>query len=201
MRLIGLTGGIASGKSTVADLLRGKGAVLIDADVIAREIVQPGEDAYREIVAEWGPDVLQPDGTLDRPKLGAIIFADKTARAKLNAMTHERVRSRMLDRAESLRRSASPPPAAVLDIPLLFENRLEKLVEETWVVFLDPHHQLDRLMRRNGFSHQEAEARIAAQLPLSKKAQLATRIIDNNGDLGALRAEVDRVWREAGLPG
>jgi dephospho-CoA kinase len=201
VRLIGLTGGIASGKSTVAELLKAKGAALIDADVIAREIVQPGEDAYREIVAEWGPDVLQPDGTLDRAKLGAIIFADKTARAKLNAMTHARVRSRMLDKAEALRHGASPPPAAVLDIPLLFENRLEKLVEETWVVYLDLHHQLERLMKRNGFTREEAEQRVATQLPLSKKAQLATRLIDNNGDMAQLQAEVDRVWREAGLPG
>lgn len=200
MRLIGLTGGIASGKSTVADLLRARGAVVIDADQVAREIVQPGEDAYKEIAATW-PEALLPEGGLDRAKLGAIIFSDAKARNKLNAMTHSRVRERMLDRAEALRRSESPPPAAVLDIPLLFENRLEKMVEETWVVFLDPQRQLERLMKRNGFSHEEAEARIAAQLPLSKKAQLATRIIDNNGDLAGLAAEVDRVWREAGLPG
>lgn len=198
MRVIGLTGGIASGKSTVAELLRAKGAVVIDADVIAREIVQPGEDAYHEIAAAW-PEVVLPEGGLDRAKLGAIIFNDAKARNKLNAMTHGRVRERMLDRAEALRHSASPPPAAVLDIPLLFENRLEKLVEETWVVFLDPQHQLDRLIKRNGFTREEAEARIASQLPLSKKAQLATRIIDNNGDLAGLAAEVDRVWREAGL--
>ena len=200
MRLIGLTGGIASGKSTVADRLAAKGAVIIDADRVAREIVEPGEDAYREIVAEWGPEVLREDGGIDRAKLGAIIFADARARQKLNQMTHGRVRERMLERAETLRKSASPPPAAILDIPLLFENRLEKMVEETWVVYLDPHHQLDRLMRRNGFTREEAEQRIASQLPLSKKAQLATRIIDNNGDLDGLAAEVDKVWREAGLP-
>lgn len=199
MRVIGLTGGIASGKSTVAEMLTAKGAVVIDADVVARQIVEPGEDAYRDIVAEWGPGVVSPDGTLDRARLGAIIFADEAARLKLNGFTHARVRQRMLDKADELGRSVSPPAAAILDIPLLFENRLEALVEETWLVFLDPDHQLDRLMRRNGFTREEAEQRIASQLPLSEKAKRATRIIDNNGDLDALRREVDRVWAAAGL--
>lgn len=199
MRVIGLTGGIASGKSTVAEMLSAKGAVVIDADVVARQIVEPGEEAYRDIVAEWGPGVVSPDGTLDRVKLGAIVFADEAARLKLNGFTHARVRQRMLDRVAELGRSASPPAAAILDIPLLFENRLEALVEETWLVFLDPTHQLDRLMRRNGFTREEAEQRIAAQLPLSEKAKRATRIVDNNGDLDALRLEVDRVWAAAGL--
>lgn len=198
--MVGLTGGIASGKSTVADLLRARGAVVIDADVVAREVVAPGEDAYAEIVAEWGPSVVGPDGALDRARLGAIIFGDAQARAKLNAMTHPRVRSRMLEQAEAQRRRPSPPPVAVLDIPLLFENGLESLVEETWLVYLDPAHQLERLMRRNGFNREEAEQRIAAQLPLSEKARRATRLIDNNGEREALAAEVARVWREAGLP-
>jgi dephospho-CoA kinase len=200
VKVVGLTGGIASGKSTVADLLRARGAKVIDADVVAREIVEPGEDAYNEIVAEWGPEVLGPDGALDRARLGAIIFSDAEARLKLNAMTHPRVRRRMLEQAEALRQEPAPPPVAVLDIPLLFENGLEALVEETWLVYLDPTHQLERLMRRNGFSREEAEQRIAAQLPLSEKARRATRLIDNNGDLARLGAEVARVWREAGLP-
>jgi dephospho-CoA kinase len=199
MRVIGLTGGIASGKSTVARMLVEKGAAVIDADVVARRIVEPGEDAYRDIVATWGPAVVLPDGTLDRARLGAIVFNDEGARLKLNGFTHLRVRQRMLDQVAELSRFDHPPPAAVLDIPLLFENRLESLVEETWLVFLDPTHQLDRLMRRNGFTREEAEQRIAAQLPLSEKAKRATRIIDNNGDLDALRLEVDRVWAAAGL--
>lgn len=199
MKVVGLTGGIASGKSTVADLLRARGAVVIDADVVAREIVEPGEDAYNEIVAAWGPAVLGPDGALDRARLGAIIFSDAEARARLNAMTHPRVRRRMLEQAEALRRGPTPPPVAVLDIPLLFENGLEALVEETWLVYLDPEHQLERLMRRNGYSREEAAQRIAAQLPLSEKARRATRLIDNNGEPAALDAEVARVWREAGL--
>jgi dephospho-CoA kinase len=199
MRVIGLTGGIASGKSTVARMLVEKGAAVIDADVVARQIVEPGEDAYRDIVAAWGPVVVLPDGTLDRARLGAIVFNDEEARLKLNGFTHLRVRQRMLDQVAELSRFDNPPPAAVLDIPLLFENGLESVVEETWLVFLDPTHQLDRLMRRNGFTREEAEQRIAAQLPLSEKAKRATRIIDNNGDLEALRLEVDRVWAAAGL--
>jgi dephospho-CoA kinase len=199
MKRVGLTGGIASGKSTVAKLLTAKGAVVIDADVAAREVVEPGQPAYDEIVARWGREVLQADGRLDRAKLGAIVFADEASRLALNAMTHERVRQRMLDHAAELAASDSPPPVAVLDIPLLFENKLEKLVEETWVVWLDPDAQLDRLMARNGFDRAEAERRIASQLPLSEKAKRATRIIDNTGAIDRLSAEVDRVWREAGL--
>lgn len=199
MRVIGLTGGIASGKSTVARMLVEKGAAVIDADVVARQIVEPGEEAYRDIVATWGPAVVLPDGTLDRARLGAIVFGDEAARLQLNGFTHVRVRQRMLDEVAALSRFENPPPAAILDIPLLFENRLESMVEETWLVFLDPTHQLDRLMRRNGYTREEAEQRLAAQLPLSEKAKRATRIIDNSGDLDALRTEVDRVWAAAGL--
>lgn len=199
MKIVGLTGGIASGKSTVAELLREKGAVVIDADEVAREIVEPGEEAYREIVAEWGDSVLGPDGAIDRVKLGAIAFGDDRSRLKLNAITHPRVRQRMVARAEALGRLPSPPPVAVLDIPLLFENGLEGLVEETWLVFLDPAEQFERLMRRNGYSREEAQSRIASQMPLADKAARATRLIDNRGDREALAEKVDRVWREAGL--
>lgn len=199
MRLIGLTGGIASGKTAVSRLLAAKGAAIIDTDLLAREVVEPGQPAYQDIVRDFGEDVLASDGTLDRARLGAVVFADAEARRRLNGYTHPRIRQLMLDRVAALQASPAPPPAAVLVIPLLFENGLDALVEESWLVKVDPVVQKDRLMRRDGFSAVEAEQRIASQMPLADKLQRATRVIDNSGDLAALDTEVDRVWREAGL--
>ncbi|HEY9720784.1 MAG TPA: dephospho-CoA kinase [Oscillatoriaceae cyanobacterium] len=199
MRIIGLTGGIGTGKTTVANMLARKGAVLIDSDLIAREIVEPGAPAYREIVAAFGSDVVRADGTLDRAKLGAIVFSDQAKLHQLNAMTHPRVRQVMLDRLAELQGLPSPPPAAVLVIPLLFENALEHLVEEVWVVASSPACARERLIVRDGFSPEEAERRIAAQLPIEQKVARAGRVIHNEGDFVALQAEVDAIWRSAGL--
>lgn len=199
MKVIGLTGGIASGKTTVANLLAEKGAALIDTDLLAREVVEPGQPAYQDIVARFGPEVLRHDGTLDRARLGAIVFADPDARSALNGFTHPRIRQLMLDRLSGLAALPSPPPAAVLVIPLLFENRLESLVEETWLVALAEPLQRQRLIERDGFSPAEADMRIASQMALAEKRARATRVIENDGNLADLRAVVERTWRTAGL--
>ncbi|MFP5503817.1 MAG: dephospho-CoA kinase [Candidatus Sericytochromatia bacterium] len=199
MRLIGLTGGIAPGKTAVSHLLAARGAAIIDTDLLAREVVEPGNPAYQDIVGDFGEGVLRPDGALDRAKLGAVVFADAEARRRLNGYTHPRIRQLMMERVAALQASATPPPAAVLVIPLLFENGLDALVEESWLVKVDPEVQKERLMRRDGFSPAEAEQRIASQMPLAEKLERATRVIDNSGDLSALDAEVDRVWQEAAL--
>lgn len=199
MLVVGLTGGIASGKTAVSDRLAAKGAAIVDTDLLAREVVEPGEPALAEIARAFGPEVLQPDGTLDRRALGAVVFADPAARARLNAITHPRIRERMARRLASLAAAPDAPPAAILVVPLLFENGLDALVQESWVVDLDDAVRRARLMARDGLTAAEADARIAAQLPRAEKLARATRVIRNDGDLGALDAEVERVWREAGL--
>lgn len=195
MRIIGLTGGIASGKSTVSAMLRDLGARVLDADAYARQAVQPGSAALCEIVAAFGPEVLLPDGTLDRRKLGAIVFADPAARQRLNGIVHPRVRELM--RADIERARAEGLPAVVIDVPLLFEGGLDRLCDETWVVQVDRATQKARLRARDRLSEAEAEARLDAQMPLSEKAARATAVIDNGGDLAATRGQVERLWRRA----
>ena len=199
MRVIGLTGGIASGKTAVSDRLAARGAAVIDTDLLAREIVEPGEPALAEIAAAFGPRVLLPDGRLDRKAVGAVVFADDAARARLNAITHPRIRERMGARLAALRALPAPPLAAVLVVPLLFENGLDRLVDESWVVDVPEAVQRARLVTRDGLTPQEAEARIGAQMPRAEKLARATRVIRNEAGLAELDAEVGRAWREAGL--
>ncbi|MFP7171861.1 dephospho-CoA kinase [Terribacillus sp. 7520-G] len=176
--VIGLTGGIASGKSTVSDLFREYDIPVIDADVVAREVVEPGEPALAAIVDAFGAEILLPDGTLDRPKLGGIIFRDPQKREVLNGIVHPVVRERMTAERDRLK---SKHPAVVLDIPLLFEGKQLHLVDKVVVVCVDPQVQLERLMLRNSLTEQEALDRIGSQMPLDDKAARADAIIDNNG--------------------
>ncbi|MFC0297286.1 dephospho-CoA kinase [Geobacillus jurassicus] len=176
---IGLTGGIASGKSTVSAMMRELGLPVIDADEAARAVVRPGEDAYRQIVAAFGPDILQTNGEIDRAKLGAIVFSDEEERKKLNDIVHPAVRRKMLTEKEALVRSGAK--TVVLDIPLLFESGLTAWVDKILVVYVDDDVQLRRLMERNGFTEEEARARIRAQWPLVEKIKQADAVINNNG--------------------
>jgi dephospho-CoA kinase len=178
---IGLTGGIASGKSTVAKMLLELGIPVIDADQIAREAVEIGEEAYWQIVEKFGEEILQDDKTIDRAKLGAIVFNDEEKRKVLNSIVHPAVRKKMLEQKEQYIKSGAK--TVVLDIPLLFESKLTYLVDKVMVVFVDEHTQLERLMERNGFSKEEAEVRIRAQMPLREKITKADAVIDNNGSI------------------
>ncbi len=170
---IGLTGGIASGKSTVSAMMRELGLPVIDADEAARAVVRPGEDAYRQIVAAFGPGILQTNGEIDRAKLGAIVFNNEEERKKLNAIVHPAVRQKMLAEKEALVRSGAK--TVVLDIPLLFESGLTSWVDKVLVVYVDDDIQLRRLMERNGFTEEEARARIRAQWPLAEKTEAGRR--------------------------
>jgi dephospho-CoA kinase len=189
--VIGLTGGIASGKSTVSNMLRSRGFTIIDADITAREVVQIGEPAYREIVNTFGKDILLEDQTINRQKLGEIVFSDPTEREKLNRIVHPAVRKRMLELKEKAIREGKQ--TVIFDIPLLFESKLTHMVEKTIVVYVSPDVQLRRLMKRNNFTEEEAKARISAQLPLKQKAEWADAVIYNDGSLIETERQLDQI--------
>jgi len=192
MRLIGLTGGIGTGKSTVARMLAARGAAVVDADLLAREVVEPGTPALAEIAAEFGPGVLQADGSLDRAALGALVFGDEARRERLNAITHPRVGALMQERVAAALHSDAP--LVVVDIPLLFEGARQGMFEGVLLVWVPPAVQLARLVERDGWSEDEARARLAAQMPIDDKRALATWVIDNSGTVAQTEAQVDAWW-------
>ncbi|WPB81114.1 dephospho-CoA kinase [Archangium violaceum] len=192
MNIYGLTGGIASGKSTVSRMLRELGAQVLDADVIAREVVEPGTPGL-QAVAERFPGVLDADGRLDRAKLGARVFGDAKERAALNAILHPLIGQQFLLRTQEL--SERGVERVIYDAPLLIENRLHEAMNGVVLVWVPREVQKARLMGRDGLDEAAAEARLAAQLPLDEKRQHATWLVDNSGDLGTTRARVEEVWR------
>lgn len=177
-------------------MLRNFGAEVIDADQVARQVVEPTEPAYRDIVAWFGRQILLPDGRIDRQKLADLIFADDQARQKLNAITHPRVMTRMDQLADNLEQQGYSLPV-VFDIPLLVESNQQHTVDEIWLVATDEEIQLARLMARNQLDRESALARIRAQLPLAAKAKWAAEIIDNNGSLEETLLQVQHSWAEA----
>ncbi len=193
MHTVGLTGGIGSGKSAVSALLRKYGAVVVDADLVAREVVDVGTPGLAAVVEAFGPEVLQPDGSLDRAGLGRRVFSDREALARLNAITHPLIAAR----TRALFREAAEASTAVLvhDVALLVENDMTHDYDAVVVVAADPATQLDRLVSLRGMSPDEARARIAAQLPLADKLAVATHVIHNDGPLEELEPQVERVWR------
>jgi dephospho-CoA kinase len=192
VKIYGLTGGIASGKSTVTRMLRELGAHLLDADVIAREVVEPGTPGLKA-VAERFPGVLGPDGRLDRAKLGARVFGDPKERAALNALLHPLIGQEFLLRTQAL--AEQGVERVLYDAPLLIENRLHEGMDGVLLVWVPREVQKARLRARDSLDEAAAEARLAAQLPLDEKRQHATWVVDNSGDLGATRAQVEGVWR------
>jgi dephospho-CoA kinase len=194
---IGLTGGVASGKSTVASALRAHGAVIVDADAIAREVVRPDGPAYRGIVEAFGPSVVRPDGTLDRRALAARVFADEAARRRLNALTHPHIRRRMAEEAEQ-RSAEDAAPVIVFDIPLLLDTTdgRDLALDGIVVVYAGAETRVRRLMARDGMAEAEARRRLAAQVRLEDKVARADWVIDNSGTPERTQAEVDRLWRQ-----
>lgn len=186
--IIGLTGGIASGKSTVSNMLKDLGIPVIDADEEARLAVEKGEKAYDQIVEYFGEDILHADGTINRPKLGSIIFPNEQKRKVLNSIVHPAVRQNMLRKQEQYLEEGHK--FVVLDIPLLFESKLTHLVDKIILVFVNEQTQLARLMARNNFTEVEANERIASQLPLREKLQWADQVIDNNGTIEETRQQL-----------
>lgn len=195
MFLIGLTGGIASGKSTVASILCSLGIDVIDADKIARDVVQPGKPAWLQIRREFGSDVLLNDGQINRPALGRIVFNDHDKRRKLNRITHPEIHKEM--GLQCLKLFLRGRQFVVVDVPLLYETRtMLRFIHKVIVVQCSPSQQVERLMLRNNFSEEEARKRINSQLPLDQKCALADFVVDNTGDQEQLRHQVEDIVRE-----
>ena len=187
-KLIGLTGGIAAGKSAVAGLLRERGMPVLDADAISREIMQPGQPAYADVAREW-PTVIGGDGAIDRKALGQIVFADPVARARLEAISHPRIRSRVAEETHRLEQMGHT--VVFLEAALLVETGYYRHLDGLVVVTAPEAIQRARLLAREGCTRDEADTRIAAQLPLAAKTAVANHVIDNGGDLAATARQVD----------
>ena len=189
---VGLTGGIGAGKSTVARLLAERGAIVLDADLAARAVVEPGTEALAEIIRTFGPEVLRPDGSLDRAALAKVVFADEERRKQLNAIVHPRVRAWMAERAD-----AAPEGSIVVqDIPLLVEGGLNRFFAYIVVVDADDETRIRRLVGDRGMTEDEARGRIAAQAPRAQRNAAADRLIDNSGSPAELASAVAELWRE-----
>ncbi|MDF3051860.1 MAG: dephospho-CoA kinase [Pseudonocardia sp.] len=192
---IGLTGGIGSGKSTVAGLLAARGAQVVDADRIAREVVEPGTPGLEAVVAAFGPGVLTPEGALDRPALAAVVFADPEARRRLDGIVHPLVRARATELV-----AAAPPDAVVVqDVPLLVETGQAGAYDLVLVVEADTDTRVRRLVGR-GLSEDDARARISAQATDEQRRAVADVVLDNSGTVEALEAQVERFWSERVVP-
>jgi dephospho-CoA kinase len=189
---IGLTGGIASGKSTVADRLAQRGAVIIDSDLLAREVVAPGSAGLRAVIARFGEQVLAADGSLNRAALGSIIFDDPQARRDLEAIIHPAVRAR----ATELSAAAAPGSVVVQVIPLLVETGQSDAFDQVWVVDADPAVQRTRLQQRDGLSPAEAQARLQAQASRAQRLAVADVVLANDGSADQLRQQVDQEWEK-----
>lgn len=188
---VGLTGGVASGKSTVSAILAELGAVVVDADLLAREVVGPGTEGLAAVVEEFGTDVLAPDGGLDRPRLGALVFADPERRRALEAIIHPRVRAR----AAEIEAAAPADAVVVHDIPLLAETGQAASFDAVVVVDVPVEVQVDRMVRIRGMSEADARARIAAQADRDSRLAVATYVVENTGSVDGLRARVEEVYR------
>lgn len=195
MKILGLTGGIAAGVSLVAGMFRELGAAVIEADRIARDVVEPGTDAHRQIVEAFGREVVLPDGTLDRRALGSIVFQDPAARRRLNAITHPEIRRRIQEEVERAA-AGRPGTVVIIDVPLLLDTAGRDVFDLDGVIVVQatPEQQVSRLMARDGLSEEEALRRLAAQRPIAEKAPGADWLIDNTGPVQETRRQVRSLW-------
>jgi dephospho-CoA kinase len=193
--LVGLTGGVATGKSTVSAMFRALGCVVIDADQIARQVVEPGAPAWDQIVAAFGRGILEPDGRIDRKALGALVFGDPAARRRLESFTHPEIRARVRARLGELRAEGFEG-VVIFDAPVMIESGGYRDVDRLVVVTAGEPAQLARQQERDGLSREDATRRVRSQLPLAEKVRLADYVIDNSGALSATTARVGEVYRE-----
>lgn len=195
MKIIGLTGGIASGKSTVSSALRELGANIIDADAVAHAVVEPGKPAWEDIVEHFGMDVLNPDQTINREKLGDIVFNDLQRLQELNQITHPRVMEQFKLMLQAIK-NRDPEAVVFMEVPLLYETHMERICDEVWVVWVDEETQVERLMKRDRLSRSDAMKRIEAQMSLDEKARRADFVIDNRLSVEETIANATRYYKE-----
>lgn len=193
MFVIGLTGGIASGKSTVSQMLAAKGAVIIDADKVGHEAFEPGTEAWREVVASFGQGILQPNGQIDRRKLGGIVFGNAEALARLNVIMHPKMQRLMAERLEALENQGVK--VAVLEAAVLFEAHWTPLVDEVWVTVVPPTTAVQRLKERNGLTEEQAWARLRSQMTNEERIRLSDVVINTDCPLSQEQQVVDKLWR------
>ena len=191
---IGLTGGIASGKSTVLTYFKDKGIPYIDADIVAREVVEPGTEGLQAIVETFGSNVLHADGTLNREALGAIVFHNEEKRQLLNSCLKTHIRNRIMELTSQYEEGNTP--ILIYDIPLLIEGEWYTMMDEVWLVYVNEMTQIERLMSRNGYTREDALARINSQMRLDDKCAYADIIIDNNGTPHDLTVQLNTIWNE-----
>ncbi|SNX55126.1 dephospho-CoA kinase [Thermoanaerobacterium sp. RBIITD] len=193
MEVIGLTGGIASGKSTVSGILRDLGAFIIDADIVSREIMLKGSKVYNKLVSKYGKEILKENGEIDRKKLGNLVFADNKKLKELNAITHPEIIKRIKDIIERERKNGKEK-AIILDAALLIEMKLFNMVDEVWLVVVDRKTQIRRLMERDKLKYIDALNRIKSQMSIEDKMKYADFIINNCKDFNAIKKQVDLLW-------
>ncbi|HZW68293.1 MAG TPA: dephospho-CoA kinase [Pseudogracilibacillus sp.] len=189
--IIGLTGSIGTGKSTITNKLKQLNIPVIDADLIAREVVEPGEPAYKEIVATFGEEILQENKRLNREKLGSIVFSDEAKRKQLNSIIHPAIRAEMIAQRDAY--VAEEVPCVVLDIPLLYESKLSHFVEKVIVVATERSTQLERIVKRDAIDEEEALRRMNSQIDVAKKVEWADAVIDNNGSIAESEAQIEAI--------
>ncbi len=192
MKIIGITGGIASGKSTVSNIIKGSGYKIIDADIISREIVEKGKPALQEIVDSFGKEILNEDGSLNRKYLGSIVFSAPSKLKKLNEITHKRI-VETIHKEVTYHKKVGKEKILFLDAALLIELNIQNIVDEVWLVSVDKNVQIQRLMDRNNISRKEAINRIDSQMSLEEKKKYADVIIDNSKDLEHLKSQINRL--------
>lgn len=195
MLSVGLTGGIGSGKSTIAAMFREKGAYIIDFDVLAHEVQNPGQPAWKGIIESFGGDVLDKDGRIDRARLADIVFEDKEKLAKLNGIVHPAVFDAWAARLREIE-SVKPEAVVLSDVPLLIEAGAKHLFDIIILVFISPAEQLQRIMARNGYSAEEAKKRLSSQMPIDEKVRHADIVINNQASLESAKERVGEVWEE-----
>lgn len=195
---IGLTGGIACGKTTVATSLVRRGALLIDADLVAREVVEPGSPILKQVTLHFGQGILNPDGSLNRKALGERIFRDEASRKLLESILHPAIRLLIEERMDHFE-TEYPDKLVVIDVPLLYETGYEDMFSEVMVVYVPESVQLERLMNRDKLTEEQALSRIRAQMPIEEKKKRADILIDNQGDLLETERQLDDFWKRKGL--